>query len=121
MEAESLKERLQRQTDIAARAEAALTQLAHSGQQAQNGLAQQVEQLQAEVAALKRAKQEVEVGRGPHGWGSRAGGLGGLRLRDRCPLVCVCACVCACVRVCARACVRSRVCALARVCARAAD
>jgi len=60
LEVEVLKERLQRQTDVAARAELALTQLAVSSQATQASLMRQLEDARAEAAVAAQGRQELE-------------------------------------------------------------
>ncbi|GLI71494.1 hypothetical protein VaNZ11_016709 [Volvox africanus] len=59
LEVESLRERLQRQTDIAVRAEAALQQLAVSSRKETMELRQQIEELRIEVGRLGEAKRNL--------------------------------------------------------------
>lgn len=58
---EALKERLQRQADVASRAELALTQLAVSSQATQAGLAAQLEEARAQAAAALAGRRELEA------------------------------------------------------------
>jgi hypothetical protein len=58
---EVLKERLQRQADIAARAELALTQLAVSSQATQSSLAEQLEEAKEEAGELAAGRKELEA------------------------------------------------------------
>lgn len=60
LEIEVLKEKLQRQADIAARAELALTQLAVSSQATQASLMKQLEDVRAEAAVATQGRQELE-------------------------------------------------------------
>ncbi|EFJ46281.1 hypothetical protein VOLCADRAFT_118141 [Volvox carteri f. nagariensis] len=59
LEVESLRERLQRQTDIAVRAETALQQLAVSSRKETMELRQQIEELRIEVGRLGEAKRNL--------------------------------------------------------------
>ncbi len=61
LEVELLRERLQKQTDVAARAEAALAQLAGSSRTQHVGMSSQIEVLQAELAEARDGKAEVEA------------------------------------------------------------
>ncbi|GFR44536.1 hypothetical protein Agub_g5806 [Astrephomene gubernaculifera] len=61
LEVESLRERLQRQTDIAVRAEAALQHLALSSRRETTELRQQIEELRNEVGRLGEAKRNLAV------------------------------------------------------------
>mmetsp|Transcript_10945 Transcript_10945/g.23598 ORF Transcript_10945/g.23598 Transcript_10945/m.23598 type:complete len:769 (-) Transcript_10945:646-2952(-) len=61
LELELLKEKLQRQTDISARAEAALTQLAVSTQAQQGYLTSEAEELRAQLLAIKGGRKEMDA------------------------------------------------------------
>jgi flagellar motility protein MotE (MotC chaperone) len=58
---EVLKERLQRQADVAARAELALTQLAVTSQATQAALTEQVEEAREQATELAAGRKELEA------------------------------------------------------------
>lgn len=60
LELEATRERLQRQTDIAARAQAALQQLAESSRGQVDSLGSQLEELRLSLAASQNARQHAE-------------------------------------------------------------